>query len=409
MLLFLTTLELAYLEPTETPSTEETSTTETLPTESSEKASEHVETEVIQESEETSTEEGNFEKEHEDKEKEKNTDGEVEDESAETEQEEVQVEITEEERRNNLYAQWQRIDEEAHYKQIQKFLQTGNYPSAHERLTFLTEFFDGYNTQFFWAFYYELTEDLDLAVELFEELHKNIEADEEKEDWKEELRIESLFRLGVLYDDLQKYDAAQNVFKEVRKEVRKNPVSKHLLQLLIGTSQIHQGKSWRGVRKISKSFPKIPTDEGTWIQSRTRNALVFELIRRSENFVFVGVNKKDRNAMIQKMRLLKDAEAQVVASIEIGEVEYVIKSLIQVIDGYTRLYDEVLATPAPRELTEDQQKEYKTKTKEQAIILLKTAHNYASKGVVFAQQAQWEGESYEQMQQREQALKKELE
>ena len=113
--------------------------------------------------------------------------------------------------------------------------------------------------------------------------------------------------------------------------------------------------------------------------------------------------------MIEKMKLLKDAEAQVVASIQLGEVEYVIKSLLQIIDGYTRLYDEIVAAPAPKELTEEQKKDYKTETKEKAIVLLKAAYNYANKGVVFAQQAQWEGDSYDEILSRQNALKQELE
>ena len=392
MLLLLTSLAFATLEPTSTSS-----------------ESQKIEQDTTAQEEEVSKEETTEEPSDSDATENVEEEPAEDEEGTEDEEESKPPELTPEERLQNLYQQWKKIDEEAHYKQVQKFLQTGNYASASERLLYLSKFHDGYNTQYFWAFYYELTEDLELSVELFEKLNKAIEMDEDKQDWKEELRIESLFRLGVIYDDLQQYDKAQDIFKSVRKEVKGDPVSKHLLQLLIGTSQIHEGKSWRGVRKIAKSFPKIPAEDGTWIQSRTRNALVFELIRRSEEKKFVGVNKKDRNTMIEKMKLLKDAEAQVVASIQLGEVEYVIKSLLQIIDGYTRLYDEIVAAPAPKELTEEQKQDYKTETKEKAIVLLKAAYNYANKGVVFAQQAQWEGESYEEIQSRQNALKQELE
>ena len=315
--------------------------------------------------------------------------------------------LTPEEILHNLYEQWLKIDEETHRMQVQQFLQTGHYVSAKQRLDFLSQFHDGYQVQYLWAFYYELIEELQISVEHFEQLRKKLDNEEKEE--LDDLQIEVLFRLGVIYDDMKQYEKAQDVFKNVQKMVRRNPVSKHLLHLLIGTSQIHQGRSWRGVRKISKSFPKIPLDESTWIQSRTRNALVLELIRRSEELKFAGVNKKDRKTMINKMGLLKDAEAQVVASIQLGEVEYVLESLIQIIDGYTRLYDEVLAAPAPKELTEQQKEDYKKQTKEQAVVLLKAAHNYASKGVSFAQQTQWDGDSLEEIQQRESALRQELE
>ena len=410
MLLLLTSLAFATLEPNST--SPDSQTTEQDATVQEEEVSKEETKEEQESTEEDTTEEpSDSDPEATEDVEEAPAEGEEDtnEEGTEEEEESKPPELTPEERLQNLYQQWKKIDEEAHYKQVQKFLQTGNYASASERLLYLSKFHDGYNTQYFWAFYYELTEDLELSVELFEKLNKAIEIDEDKQDWKEELRIESLFRLGVIYDDLQQYDQAQDIFKIVRKEVKGDPTSKHLLQLLIGTSQIHEGKSWRGVRKIAKSFPKIPAEDGTWIQSRTRNALVFELIRRSEEKKFVGVNKKDRNTMIEKMKLLKDAEAQVVASIQLGEVEYVIKSLLQIIDGYTRLYDEIVAAPAPKELTEEQKQDYKTETKEKAVVLLKAAYNYANKGVVFAQQAQWEGESYDEIQSRQNALKQELE
>ena len=90
--------------------------------------------------------------------------------------------------------------------------------------------------------------------------------------------------------------------------------------------------------------------------------------------------------------------------------EYVIKASFKIIDGYTRLYDEIVAAPAPKELTEEQKQDYKTETKEKAVVLLKSCIQLCKQRCVLAQQAQWEGESYDEILDRDKnALKQELE
>ena len=136
--------------------------------------------------------------------------------------------------------------------------------------------------------------------------------------------------------------------------------------------------------------------------------LVHELIHDSERITIRG-DKRAARRLTKRMSRMVQAEQQVVAIIQLGEVEYALSGLLVVSDAYMRLYDDVLAAPPPQKLNEEQRVQYMDTVKEQAEVLREKALNYITKGIRYAEHSGWVGASLQALQQREMGILSEME
>ncbi len=319
--------------------------------------------------------------------------------------EELEVELCDEEceraRLEKLKENWRKIPEEAHIEQVSDLQRSGNFISATQRLSFLVEEFGTSEYRYLWILNIELQEQYDDALVLYDELRS--------EELDPELDLQIAFRQAIVLDDLKRYAEAHAAFKELKRSKSLNYGDRDRINLLFGASLIHAGHPRRGVRKIARTLAKPELSNSTWMRARAHDALAHELIRRSEELVFIGSDKKDKKAVLKRMELLKRAEEQVIASIQLNEPEFVLLGLIDIADAYVRLYDDLITAPPPKSLTESQKKEYTQQLNEEALVLLKRALGYCEKGLIYADQVGWVGLAVEALKSRVASLSRDLE
>ena len=274
-------------------------------------------------------------------------------------------------------------------EQVAELQRSGRFDSAEQRLVFLVDFYGTLEYRYLFIVNVELQEQYEEALVGYAEL--------KKEELSSELTKQVLFREGIVLDDLKRYDQAQDVFKTLLRSRDLQAGDKDRINLLLGASLIHSGSSRKGIRKIARSLARLDVTDSTWMRAKGHDALAHELIRRSEEIGFIGSDKKDKKAVVERMELLKRAEAQVIASIQLKEPEFVLNGLVDVADAYVRFYDDLIAAPAPDSLTVSQKKQYSEQLSIEARSLLEKSLNYCQKGLIYADQSGWVGVVVEEL------------
>ena len=288
-----------------------------------------------------------------------------------------------EERLMKLKENWKRVPEEVHLEQIAELQRSGRFDSAAQRLDFLVELYGTLEYRYLFVVNVELQEQYEQALVGYAEL--------KKEELSSELKTQVLFREGIVLDDLKRHKQAQDIFKKLLRSKDLQNGDKERINLLLGASFIHSGSSRKGIRKIARSLARLDVTDSTWMRAKGHDALAHELIRRSEEIGFIGSDKKDKKAVAERMELLKRAEVQVIASIQLKEPEFVLNGLVNVADAYVRFYDDLIVAPAPDYLTVNQKKQYSEQLRIEARSLLEKALDYCKKGVIYADQSGWVG------------------
>ena len=308
--------------------------------------------------------------------------------------------------RENLRKLWASTTDEVHHEKIAALQRVGNHESAREVLDFLVERDPSPLNRFLLAKNFELEEDYGEALPRYDALVA--------EDLSPDLDLDVRFRRAVVMDDLSREAGAEpslgSLARKELKALRRHSAlaegDKARLGLLIGASEIHQGRARRGLRRISRAIRQLddPSD-ASWMQARARSALVRELVRNAEHLAIRGRNDDAR--LKKRMKLMGDAESQVVAIIQLNEPEYVLEGLLAVADAYIRLYDELVSAPVPGELEGSQVALYKERVLEEAEFLRKKARGFYHKGVLYADHLGWKGQSRDLLEQRRDALDEE--
>ena len=198
------------------------------------------------------------------------------------------------------------------------------------------------------------------------------------------------FRYGIVLSDMGLDHEALVVFREAAGSKDLAEHEKLILEYARGVAYIYAGKTRKGVRKINKALLKQNSETGTWIEARARAALVYVLIEESESLTFEKP-KKTAQRFQKRSELVGSAEEQIVVMINLGEPEYVLRSLILLSDAYFQVAAELRVALPPPELNREQQILFQRKQMERADFIDERGRSYCAKGLGYSDQMGFDG------------------
>ena len=264
---------------------------------------------------------------------------------------------------------------------------SGQYDDALRHLSILRERVDSVDYSFEEALLHELKESYAEAAQRYESI---LTLDELNPVFRRNVQ----FRYGIVLSDMGLDRDALAVFRSVSRSKGLEARDKLILEYARGVAYIYAGKSRKGVRKINRALLKQNPDTGSWIEARARAALVHVLIEESEKLTF---EKPKRTAMRFQKRseLVGSAEEQIVVMINLGEPEYVLRSLVLLSEAYFQVADEMRVAPPPPALSREQQIRFQKKQLERADFIDERGRSYCAKGVGYSDQMGFQGQSRE--------------
>ena len=95
----------------------------------------------------------------------------------------------------------------------------------------------------------------------------------------------------------------------------------------------------------------------------------------------------------KRSELVGSAEEQIVVMINLGEPEYVLRSLVLLSEAYFQVADEMRVAPPPPALSREQQIRFQKKQLERADFIDERGRSYCAKGVGYSDQMGFQGQS----------------
>jgi tetratricopeptide (TPR) repeat protein len=163
------------------------------------------------------------------------------------------------------------------------------------------------------------------------------------------------------------------------------------IHLARGTWQMWNGQREDGQEELAAALSGIGSDEVTWYQARARAAVATDLCDQANAIVFPAKDKKLVKALRARTGLILDAEAQVVAALELKEPEWGLQGLLVLGIAYERVADDLLYHPIPKQLKTDEQRAmYEAAVREKVDVLFVKASRYFGDGLDAATRLGWD-------------------
>ncbi|MGC6506809.1 MAG: tetratricopeptide repeat protein [Myxococcota bacterium] len=268
---------------------------------------------------------------------------------------------------------------------VQLRKRSGQYDDALRHLTILIKRVDDLDYHYEEALLYELKEDYAQAAQRYEAI---LTAPELSPVFRRNIQ----FRYGIVLSDMGLDRDALAVFRTVSRAKDLKSHEKLILEYARGVAYIYAGKTRKGIRKINKTLLKQNSDTGSWIEARARAALVYVLIEESERLTFEKP-KKTAQRFQKRSELVGAAEEQIVVMINLGEPEYVLRSLVLLSEAYFQVAEEMRVAPPPPTLNREQQIRFQKKQLERADFIDERGRSYCAKGVGYSDQMGFKGQA----------------
>ena len=296
----------------------------------------------------------------------------------------------------NLIQLWRSKTEEELFIQIENLHYSGQFDEAQDLVHYLVNERSSVYAYYLWAQNMEYQRDFELAIDLYKDILGY--------DLEEAFQLDVYYRLGLAYDDWGKPKQAIKIWKKLLSSKILPVEHQAAVELLYGAAHIHAKHTRKGVEIITRALPKATRDQN-WMKARARNALAMVLIAQADE---IAIDARGSKAQIEKrFTLLKKAEEQVIASVELNKSAFVLRGVIQMIDAYLRMYDDARSISPPATLSYEASEHYFKKRADKSKTLLLRAENYTRKGLIYAQQMNWKGIELRWLEERRAALKRE--
>ena len=287
------------------------------------------------------------------------------------------------------------------FAEIASLQRAGKTADAQLRIDYMSDHGSSPALAFYGAKNAELEERFETALEGYRAI--------DVADLEPDFLLQVRYREALVLGDLGRHRESLRSFRRLRKSSELRKSDRPVVDLGWGTAAIYSGGWWRtlcGVKKINRALGELPETRSAWMQTRARDALVSVLLKEAEA---VSFNARRLNRQInQRSELIRSAELQVVAMIQLGEPEYALRGVMGLADAYLQLYDELIAAPHPKSFSSAQVALYRQRMRAEAAPIRRTALSYYTKGINYAIQVGWEGQILEQLEHRKDALRAEL-
>lgn len=121
-----------------------------------------------------------------------------------------------------------------------------------------------------------------------------------------------------------------------------------------------------------------------WLRAKARYVIARALLDEADATLLVGGERKVVRRLTARAEAVAAAEQQVLAVIQVGEVEWILAALLRLGDSYRALGDALVAAPVPRRLEPAEAEVYRAEVASRAENVRRKARHAWSQGVELA-------------------------
>ena len=222
--------------------------------------------------------------------------------------------------------------------------------------------------------------------------------------------VDARFRAALVNNDMGRPQDALTTMNALRKEGHWEGKDALSLDLERGIAEVGLGKTRRGVRHIERALAELQSgDSARWMQARARDALLQVQLAEADALSLENP-KKQKKVLLARRALITEADQQRSAIVALGEPEYALDALLRIGDSALLLYRDVLSAPAPKGVAGDPETEalYRSMVATEGERFRAVAFQYYDAGALLADRVSWQGKSADQLRQKRDAVKKEM-
>ncbi len=217
--------------------------------------------------------------------------------------------------------------------------------------------------------------------------------------------LEARYHLVVVLDDLGRLVEASGELRALQSTHGLNPDFVPVLRIEQGVLDVHAGRTARGKRLIRRGLADVKdADRHSWMVGRGRFALLDSAADRGDRLSLTARSARLRRDLRERVRALSEAEKLLYEVIKTEEPEWITSALLRVGDTYAALADDLVVSPPPASLTEEQAAIYRTEIARKAEGPRTKALICYERGVSYAKQVEWEGAAVSVLKERRELL-----
>jgi hypothetical protein len=163
------------------------------------------------------------------------------------------------------------------------------------------------------------------------------------------------------------------------------------LALQRGITEVETGRTRRGIRRIERALAAVESGvTHRYMRAKARYTLARALLEEANGRSLDGGERRAARNLGLRARAIQAAESQIVALIALEEPEWILASLLALGEAYTALAVDLRGAPAPRRLSDEQERIYAQEVGRRADVAASKAHHWYDAGVELAARLDWE-------------------
>ena len=137
----------------------------------------------------------------------------------------------------------------------------------------------------------------------------------------------------------------------------------HKIDLLKAIWLLQQGKMRPGLKGVHRALARVPESELTWYQAQARSAVVALAKSQIQGLVLTGSQRKITKILTEQATLVKLAEAQLEATVQLESSHWILHQIHDIGDSYALLGQHLWAPPSVAALSDEERRSYEAQVK----------------------------------------------
>ncbi len=244
---------------------------------------------------------------------------------------------------------------------------------------------------------YELAGDFETALGVYQLLAQ--------EDEQERYVLDVGFRRAMCLESLGRWDEALRAYRRLPQTAGFDRHDRLTLDLALGMAELRAGRARQGQQLLERSLAATSsTNEVPWMRAKAWYTLADVELDRAGELGLVGSQRKQVRVLEQRAAAIALAEQYLVQVVTLEEPEWILAGLLSLGDAYADLRRDMLAVPAPGDLSEEEAAHYRAVLDQRTQVLLRKAYEAYDQGLLVAGKFQIRNEATALLRQRRDSL-----
>lgn len=198
-------------------------------------------------------------------------------------------------------------------------------------------------------------------------------------------------RLAMMLEDQGRGREALEQIRQLAGLNAWNDADALTIQLLQGMTEIDAGMKKRGIKHVQSALDGLDgTELDLWLRARARYSLARVLYDEAMDYHLVGSDRKAARNLKKRAIRMKAAEQQLLAMIQLNQVEWILAGLLAMGDAYRDWAVELRGAPPPKRLSDNEAITWRTEIGHYADNADTKAWHAYDEGLQLALRLSWE-------------------